>query len=556
MLTGNADRAYYLSSLDPGVGKSTAIITWLCTYLECREAYGDHGSMICFDRLEEIKRFVTECNLPDDSYAVLVSDSDERSRRLNGMGRGSADANNGLVLFTTKEQIIRRSKGKRFSDTSLFFYQGKPRPVRIWDESLIAGKPLTLERRKISKLPDDIAKSNTALADKVENIAIALRSSMNGDVYLMPDLGVSVSEMLYSFKWSSVENKETAETLATLFGREVTVRTDDRGHIAVDCGESVPDDLTPCLVTDASGRVRDTYKLQQRHRGDLVRLASAAKDYSNLTVSVWRQACGKTAYEKNGNAVYVKEIVKVINSRPTEEFLIFRQKEHEELKADIEKLVTNPERVKFSHWGIHTATNDHADIPNVIISSLLTYRLADYEALARASATLRTSTGTIDDAELNRFKTAEHAHHLLQAVCRGRVRKAVGAGCPESRVWLIAPKGVIPDAVLNNIFPNCNIQKWDVHEELKGTRERSYKYILGRITSHNSSVSALAVRKHLGMTQSNFKRDVLQNDTFIHALEHRKIRLEIRGNNRFYFSDYSYLDDITADVILKSNQTP
>ena len=40
MLLGKAESCYYLSSLDPGVGKSTAIIKWIDAYLRCGEQYG------------------------------------------------------------------------------------------------------------------------------------------------------------------------------------------------------------------------------------------------------------------------------------------------------------------------------------------------------------------------------------------------------------------------------------------------------------------------------------------------------------------------------------
>lgn len=303
--------------------------------------------------------------------------------------------------------------------------------------------------------------------------------------------------------------------------------------------------------------LRETYNLQEHYRADLIRLPEVSKDYSNLNVSVWRHASGKTAYEKNGNTVYIDEIVKVINARPLEEFLVVRHKDHEELDAEIKKRIIASGRVRFSYWGVLNATNDYCNTPNVIITSPLAYQLGSYEALARASATLRTSGGILTDDQILKFKHAEYSHHLLQAICRIRVRKSEGSGCPQARVWLIAPKGILTDAMLMNIFPNCNIEKWEAKpEELNGTRKKSFNYILSQIASGLSSVPASAVRKHLGMTQSNFKRDILKNDTFNNTLPLHKICIEQRSNNRYYFNDMAGLANILSSLVQNSNQIP
>jgi len=542
MLLGEAEKSYYLSSLDPGVGKSTAIIKWIDAYLICREIYGSHGIIICFDRLEEIKRFVEECNIPSDCFAVMVSDEkghNERGKDLNSRGLGVNNANDAQLLFTTKQQIIRRSKGKLFGDTLAFYYKSKPRNVRIWDESLMVGKELTVDRFSLLGLAEDVSKTNPEIALKIEDIASELKSYKNGEVYPMPDLGLTLNSMMHSFLWSSRVKVDAAEALGMLLGRAVTVRSDDRGKVAVDCGESVPSDFVPCLVTDASGRVRDTYNLQHKYRGDLIRLnTSATKEYSNLTISVWRKASGKEAY-KGGSKVYSDEIIKVIDSRPDEKFLVVRHFDHTEFEADILSQVKNPNRVRFIHWGIHTATNEYSHIPNVIISSQLTYRLAAYEAQARASATLTTADGMLSNEQLRAFRLGENAHHLLQAICRGQVRKSEGSGCPVSNVWIITSPSTMIEERLRTIFPDSNVKSWKTSPgALKGSQQKSFEFILKSIEDDAGkrvvSVPALLVRKHLGITQSNFKRDIIRNVTFNDSLAVHGIYTEPKGN-RYYF---------------------
>ncbi len=544
MLLGKAVSGYHLSSLDPGVGKSTAIIEWIKSYLLYRDMYGNHGILICFDRLKEIKRFVDECKLPSDCYAVKVSESHD-NMELNDRGLGSANVNEALVLFTTKQQIVRKSKGKSFRDTQSLHYQGEPRRVRIWDEGLIVGKELSLDRFNLIGLVKDVSKLDPRVALKIEDIATQLKSCENGDVYHMPDMGLSLNDMMMYASMLPKAQADIAETFGMFLGRAVTVRTDDRGQVAVDCEESVPNDFVPCLVTDASGRVRETYNFQHQYRGDLIRLLpEATKEYSNLTISVWRKASGKSAYDRFGYKVYADEIIKVINSRADEEFLVVRHLEHVEhikLEAEVLKHVTRPDRVKFIHWGIHTSVNDYSNIPNVIITSPLTYRLAGYEALARASATLKTADGAITDEQLRDMKYGEHAHHLLQAICRGSVRKSEGAGCPESRVWIITSPWTMIEKKLDDIFTHCKVESWNTSlEALKGLQQKAYEYILEKIEANNESivsVPALNVRKHLGTPQSNFKRDIIRNVTLNDSLAIRGVFGEQKGNKHYYVRD-------------------
>jgi hypothetical protein len=555
MLNGELDLSFYLSSLHPGIGKSTAIICWVQAYQQSQDKHGSHGVIMCFDRHEEIHRIVKDLNLPADSFAVVVAD-DDKGRELNGMGRGSNSVDGALIVLTTKQQMLMPGqRGRHFNDMHKFFYRGKPRMIRIWDETLTCGKGLKLVVRKLDKLPDDLSDSYPGIANELEKISEGLRRCTNTDTYYIKDLSVRARSVLSTFKWSTTGNKDTALALLQLLGRLVTVRSNDRGFVAIDCTETIPVGFAPCIVTDASGEVRDGYNLQDQYRGNLVRLKGAAKNYGKLTVNVWRHASGRTAYEEYGNAVYVKEIVSVINSRPTEEFLVLRLLSNPELEDEIKDQVTQPERVHFTHYGVHTATNVYRNIPNMIVSGLMAYRSEDYEALAMASAGLSTSNGKLTPEQLNHFRHGEYAHHLLQAVCRIRVRKSEGAGCPESRVWIIAPKGILPDEQLVDIFPSCVVERWrTTPQALKGLRLQALEYLADKIASGMSEISSITVKNHLRMTQSNFKRDILDNDDFNDSLQHREISIEKRSNGRYFFNDTSYLRVLVSGVT-ESNQT-
>lgn len=538
MLNDEAEPAYYLSSLDPGVGKTTAIRTWLEAYLKTSP---QHGVLISLERLEEIEDFISEAELLETSYAVLVSDNKPKGRKLNAKGLGPDRRKDALILFTTKAQIRLRTEGKRFSEVASLFYKSEPRKVRIWDESLLVGKPLTISSGQIAKLVDTLNKSgNGELGAAVLRLSIELQEMKeDGKVYLMPELDVSQAKFASYFRSAPTDEREISEVFAAMTGRDVTVRTDNRcGGVLVDCEDSLPEDYAPCLVTDASGRIRETYNLQRKYQGNVIRLApeGSVKRYDNLEVHVWRRGSGKSYYKKNGTESTAHEVAKVIKSRPDEEFLVIHFKDYNvekdiNLKLDKE----DHDRVKYLTLGMHTATNDYRDIPNVIITGMLHYRTADYEADARASACRRTVDGPMEDSEVERMVLAEAAHHVLQATCRGRIRKAIGSQCPESRLWLIDSPRTKVENLLPKLFPGCKGLKWKTDRKpLSGQRQEALKLILEAVVKGEKVIPASRIRKALDMTTGNFTNWVIDNIDFEDALAEYGIEPDKR-RNRWYF---------------------
>ena len=97
----------------------------------------------------------------------------------------------------------------------------------------------------------------------------------------------------------------------------MTIRRDGRfGNAVLDFKQTLPDDLAPMVILDASGRVRQTY-VDLAATGRLLRLLSAPKRYDQLTVHVWRTGGGKPSFADNG-AKLTAGIAKTIDTRPTE----------------------------------------------------------------------------------------------------------------------------------------------------------------------------------------------------------------------------------------------
>ena len=140
MAEGRCPQKFFLSSLDPGVGK-TQTVTHFLKALTASTDHLDVGVLICVSRLDEIDRFVAEMELARIDYAVLTSDQER-----NKLGIGSERSRLARVLFTTQQMIESRGAGRDFDDIRAFQFFGRPRQVRIWDESILPGQPVTLNR--------------------------------------------------------------------------------------------------------------------------------------------------------------------------------------------------------------------------------------------------------------------------------------------------------------------------------------------------------------------------------------------------------------------------
>jgi hypothetical protein len=102
MVEGRCAPKVYLSSLDPGVGKTQSVVHFVRA-LMASEAHKGVGVLLCLSRLQEISALVQEMALAETNYAVLTG-----NEVLNKLGLGIERANEAQVLFTTQSMIERR----------------------------------------------------------------------------------------------------------------------------------------------------------------------------------------------------------------------------------------------------------------------------------------------------------------------------------------------------------------------------------------------------------------------------------------------------------------
>jgi hypothetical protein len=526
MAKGEAPAKFYLSSLDPGVGKTTALRFFIDTLLS-KPWHQDVGVLLCVARLDEVKNLVESIGIPTEMLCVMTSRVD-----LNAMGGASADE--ARVLITTQQMVERRINGGDFKDASDFHFNGHPRRVRLWDESYLPGAAISIGRYAMSSLFERLAGPHPALTRQLEDVFTALRDVPDGTLYVLPDFaeiaaasGTDLNDLLRLFDWSDKDDDAKRRDLSFLWwlsDRTVVVRKDDAtNRAAVEYNETLPADLAPMVILDASGRVRSTYSDMENDRGMLVRLKSATKLYDKLTVHTWTVGGGKRAFQRNGNKL-MDGIARTIDTKSDERWLVVVHQKDARVgdvqKGVSERLLKTPSgNVKFITWGNHMASNDYVEFSNVILAGTLFYRTSHYDALKRLASGRRPTDGPVTKTELEKTQDGENMHLILQALCRGSVRKSDGESCHPCDAYIIASVRSRIPGLLADIFPGCQQRRWrPIERTLQGHVRAAIEYIGEHLFAEGSMLKFTVVQKALGMSRQDFRTDVRKNDDFRDAL--------------------------------------
>jgi hypothetical protein len=531
MADGIAPPSFFLSSLDPGVGKTTTLIHFVQELLRSEQHEGV-AALLCVSRLEEIARLVEEMDFDEADFAVLTSD--EEVNRLSSTLPSEA-----RVVFTTHAMVKSRCRGGRFRDAEVFHYQGEVRAVRIWDEEMLPGDVVSLSTDQLAALRDPLRVSHPALAELIEGLERDLRVSRGSGTMTWPDVEEATGFACWSAR-QGLEQRHAAylDTLFTLSGRRVLLRKPNPASkviTALDSRDAIPDDLAPMVILDASGRIRATYDQWENTQGNLVRLTSAVRSYENLTIRVMDKGSGKASWSKNGDALAL-EVAHLIDSKPEEEWLVIY---HKGVKSGripdqiMGLLSSNPDRVSFLNWGKHQGTNEYRHIRNVILAGMNNHPETDYEMKARYYSNI------LNDQEASKtlvdeMTAGEHKHHILQALCRSAVRGGSGSECGPCNAYIIAPKRSGIHKLLPEVFPGCKVRTWKpAKSKPKGKVQEALVYI-DEFFNDNPEGTLLftELRSALGCDASNFRRRIRHHGTFTAALKEKGIEETTVGNAR------------------------
>ncbi|WP_010139282.1 hypothetical protein [Oceanicola sp. S124] len=512
MAMGVAEQRVYVSSLDPGMGKTTSLIVFLRKLVGSQD-HRDVAVLVCLSRKAEIERIVRDVGLEEVDFAVLTSDEE-----INALS--STPPSEARVLFTTQQMLLSRLRGGRFETCPTFHYQGLPREVRVWDEAMEPGQVFMLSSDDIGGLLRFLRRVSADLADTMDGLMDRLRKADIGSLFQFPKLDHEVLQRavaLLGNDWQAAH----VEALAELSGQQVRVCSGwGSQRVAVLARTLLPEDLAPVLVLDASARVRETYKLWAETRGGLTFLPSATKDYSPLTIHVARKGAGKSSWGQNGPAL-AKTVAEMRSQRLGQRCLIVHHKADKHLDAS--NLISDAiipdalHNTSFLHWGMHQATNEYADVPVVILAGTFNLPPSQYLGLAHASLSLPMDKA-LPEAVVQRIALGEHGHAIVQAVGRGVTRGCSDGKCLPGEVYIIAAAGSGIEEALSDWFPGATVKRWYPADRpvLTGKVAEAAAYIKQRLKEDpTASILFQDVMGHIGCSnRSNFNRTIRRHEMF------------------------------------------
>lgn len=536
LANGTAEPLTYLSCLDPGVGKTQTVIRFTKALLRSPE-HRDVAVLICVGRLEEIRSYVDSAGLNDTDYAVLVSD-DPKNLTLKELG--NQDRNAARVLFTTQQMLESRAKLRgSFSDISEFWFDDRPRRVRIWDEACLPARPLAVDVSLIEGMTNAVKGQSVKLHAELKKLIRAIDDASDDSFVDVPDLegsGVDVATALGILSAEKRIIRDAMRDLYLLSGKTVAVVKHGNNGSFVHYENTLPDDLKPYVVCDASGRVRQTYPHWADGRGDLVELQRATKDYSNLKVGLWQTSGSKSAWKTNASEL-IDGITTTVDQEPDRSFLIVYHMQSTsvpiDIPAEIRSRAINPGRLEFVYWGSEDcrATNRFRDIDRVILAGTLFMDESYYEAIARLSRGVP-SDSRLAKEHRRQIKLGEHCDLILQAVCRGSVRKLVNGRCGDCKVYVIAAANSGIGQLLKEgvIFPGATVEDWNpVNKErsLTGLVKAATDYVTDYFRFNpEGRLSVPHLRERVGVNdKDNFNKDVIRHPDFIAHLESLGLKL-------------------------------
>ena len=539
--------SFFLSSVDPGVGKTTVLEQSLYSILYSPE-HRDVSVLVCVSRLSEIRKIVDQSELKDSMFAAFTSDEE-----INALGRGKEDAGNARVLFTTQQMINSKCDGKLFKDATEFHFKGNKRDVRVWDEQYLPGETLTLNRSLLMKLAAEWTTRYPELGNLVDTLATELRGTSDGDTVSIPDFAATIGATKEAMLETLPERSRDADFLyqgATklwlLSGKAVAVRKDtSKAHgqtqTVLSYRDHLPEDFAPVLILDASGRVRKTYdQWEASDRNNLVKLSVAKKTYRNLTIHAWQRGGGKSSFRNRANYEEILQgICNTIDKKPDEKFLVVHHKAEKgvfDVEKDVMGLIDRNRTgsVSFTSWGNHKASNEWSDVPNVILAGTLFFPRSQYEALGRMSSNLLPGRPFPTDS-FNETCRGEHMDGILQAGCRAAIRCSVNGDCPPSNLYIIASKASGIPKTLEEVFPGHQQRLWrPVKRTLSGKVRQTFTYLSELFQRNpNCFIKFTTVAERLGsMDRRDFNKRIRQHPEFITTIAEAGIIETSNTNSR------------------------
>jgi hypothetical protein len=444
------------------------------------ETQSGHSGVIAASKVEElcdIKRKLMKKGVPEDCIGLIHSkhyDRDLADKWLRTrdpdvlrpvMGRSRREY---ASLPSTMKNEARpfllvthsRVQSRRANIDLLNTFNGRPRSLVIWDESLLVAEGRGVGKREIESalawltkwVAGDGSKAEVVahFADCVDHLNAELDAQKQHhrrpSVIRLPTLTELELDRYGKALGNRIETKPLTTLLKFSQGNLRVIRVNQGGGAFVNYDITVPRTLENIIVLDASYPIRELERLDPtiQHAPNF---DGAVKRYDEVEIHLLRHGCGRASMERSFSEDTLeargvsREICDVIAGiSPDEGVIVFTFKAdelqrsvnmREVLERDLRavgvdtramlKPVSDDEeptpRFRFLTWGQETAINDHKDCANVIFAGVIHRSEPDLSAAILGQQDDLLSE--VPDSLIADVRRSENAHTLYQAMSRG-----------------------------------------------------------------------------------------------------------------------------------------
>lgn len=520
----------YVSTLDVGCGKST-VIGAMCQELWFGEVFGGPavGVLIALSRLEQIEDFITSNQLEDEQYAVIANRDAKAStgQPFIEMGLGAENADEARILICTQAHIYHHLRRTDWANAKRLYFQGQPRPLRLWDESIELRKEYGLDKRiirsaiNIRGIPQELERYGDAV------IAL-VNGAKPGDTIQLPAIEKPV-EYLWLLEQLEDRADEAAlaalETLVRLTrASEARLREDNNSNrVLLSFEVGLPSDTLPIIVLDAGSQHKAAYQSLPEAK---VWLPSTPKRHDNVQLNAMYGKDGRGWFWKQrGYLTRLKEAADIIKANPDRLPMILCHKEPKRFEGEIKRVLTehlgaNASKVHVVTYGSHNASNAHSYCDLVICCTLFRKPGHAYEALAHAVEN-RPMNQDPNWPLVKKIEDTEVVAETVQGLGRSCIRLLDGEQAQAATIYLWTSNEAIPLSLQGRLSGLKS--EWLNKPMKKGQPMRSRADdVLKFLTSWKANRKGVTVYydeiyKPLKINQSDFSK-LLNKDTMKKAL--------------------------------------
>jgi len=537
--------------LAAGLGKSTAVVCWIAAMLSLKleqrvsmAVAAEEVEALCalIDALEAV---AARLNIPAETLKASIG---LHHTKADARRKATADYDKKPILFICHARV-RDKHLKQFNS-----YNGTPRNLLVWDESLVATYSQACRSTLLSEIAGAMARrcerepeyqeTHGEMSQYLDTVDEALAQellrlkdiSSTQAVIRLPQCS---EEKMDAFKELTKGNR-TIQDLLEMAPYPVKVSNiSERGVVQYQV--SVPASLNNIIVLDASDPIRDLVRYDRRIRSAEEVLPSVSekalgvplskiKQYDNLTVYRMREGGGKASMREsfkqadNRNRRVCREVVDVIKHQiPDDQAVLiivykaisdklgtthFEDILKHDLKAagiDIDatidvseekgKPTVKKKRIQFTTWGKHTSTNDYSYCTNEIQVGIMHRSLLDL--LGNASGQVGDLNFTEEHKRLRDLQLSEVAHCCYQGINRISCRQVEGNQAKPATVWLIEYSKNL-EKKLEAVLPGATWLEWkkkyNDDPPKPGQMETAAKTVRGYLTGLSEGVEGVTSR--------------------------------------------------------------